>query len=134
MNTTVTAIPVDADGNIGHSWGKAPVVAIATVVDGAITDWTTHDVGWDRPHDEGSHGAHHARIARFTQEHHVNRVIAHHMGADMRNMLSKLGVRVDAPAQLDARSAVVGVSPSTVDHPRGATSPRIESPNRKEPQ
>lgn len=49
----IFAIPVNPDGSIGHSWGKAPRLALATMDEaGSISDWTEHDVAWDVAHGE----------------------------------------------------------------------------------
>ena len=56
-------IPVRDDGSVEPRFGRAPKVAVATVDDsGSITGWQTFDVQWDRLHDEGPEGSHHARI------------------------------------------------------------------------
>lgn len=109
MNDITIAVPLEPDGNVGHSWGKACVVAVARVDDGDIVDWAAHEVGWDALHDEGEHGTHHARIARFVREHQVDHVIARHMGANMQNMLGKLGITISQPVVENARTAVVAL-------------------------
>ena len=76
----IICTPVTPDGQTGGGWGKAHRVALATVADGAITDWQEIDVGWDTAHDEGTEGSHHARIARFLIENHVDVVVTGHMG------------------------------------------------------
>src|SRR5665648_1289190 len=52
----------------------------STSTSGQIIDWQEFDVGWDDLHDEGTEGAHHARVARFLIDHHVDVVVAEHMG------------------------------------------------------
>ena len=99
------AVPVSADGQLDHSWGRAPRVAVAQVQDGVVTDWQEFDVEWDRLHDEGSEGGHHARVARFLQEHQVERVAATHMGPGMTQMLEQMGIGVRLGASGDAREA-----------------------------
>lgn len=106
MSAQIACIPVTADGQVGHSWGKAPVVAIATFEGGRITHWRTEDVRWDLSHDEGTPGSHHARVARFVQDNAVTTVLVGHMGEPMQNMLAKLGVLVRLGVQGDARTAV----------------------------
>ncbi len=106
MSTRIVCIPVTDDGQVGHSWGKAPVVAIARLDNGTIESWRTEAVGWDLSHDEGTSGSHHARVARFVQDHGITTVLAAHMGEPMQNMLTKLGVDVQQDVAGDARAAV----------------------------
>lgn len=106
MSTQITCIPVTADGQVGHSWGKAATVAIATVEDGRIASWRTEAVNWNVSHDEGTSGSHHARVARFIQVNAVTTVLAGHIGEPMQNMLAKLGVQVRLGVDGDARAAV----------------------------
>ena len=112
----VVVIPILPDGVVGSGWGKASRVAVAVVEDGAIAQWQEHEVGWDRLHDEGGEGAHHARIVRFVREHQVTRVVAGHMGAPMQHTLGLLGLSIHLGAAGDARSAVL--ASSTPDSPR----------------
>jgi predicted Fe-Mo cluster-binding NifX family protein len=107
MSTHVTCIPVTADGQVGHSWGKAATVAIATVEDGKITSWRTEAVGWDVSHDEDTPGGHHARVVRFVRDNAVTTVFAGHMGEPMQHMLARLGVQVRLGVEGDARAAVM---------------------------
>ena len=109
MNAGIVCIPVADDGQIGHTWGKARTVALATVEDGTITSWRTRIVDWDVSKEQGTEGAHHARVARFIRDNAVTTVIARHMGDDMQNMLTKLGVRVRQGASGDARAAVTSL-------------------------
>jgi predicted Fe-Mo cluster-binding NifX family protein len=90
----VVCVPVSADGLLGPSWGRAERVAVATVRKDGIGDWQEFEVGWGDLHDAGTEGSHHARIARFLIDHQVQAVAAHHMGAPMVNMLSKMGLTV----------------------------------------
>jgi predicted Fe-Mo cluster-binding NifX family protein len=112
----IAVVPVTAEGGTGHSWGKAPRVAVATVTDGAVTDWQEHEVRWDVSHDEGTEGSHHARVARFLLEHEVGAVVVDHMGAGMVRMLASMGITVlRAEEGGDARAAVlaaVGSAPA----------------------
>ena len=48
MNAGIVCIPVADDGQIGHTWGKARTVALATVEDGTITSWRTRIVDGSR--------------------------------------------------------------------------------------
>jgi len=109
MNTQIVCIPVAEDGQVGHTWGKAHTVALATVEDGVITSWRTETVDWQVSHEQGTEGAHHARVARFVRDNGVTAVIARHMGDGMQNMLTKLGVRVQQGASGDARAAVTAL-------------------------
>lgn len=101
-------VPVTTDGQIDPRWGRAARVAVAEVHDGRVAQWEEHEVGWDRLHDEGTEGSHHARVARFLMEHHVDAVVAHHMGAGMQQMLQRMGVAVRLGAAGDARIAAAG--------------------------
>ena len=71
-----------------------------------ITDWQELDVGWDSLHDEDQ-GAHHARVARFLIDQHVDVVVAEHMGPGMTRMLTTMGIRIWLTALGDARAAVL---------------------------
>ena len=62
-------VPVTIDGQIDPRWGCADRVAIAEVNDGRVVQWEEQDVSWSRLHDTGTEGSHHARVARFLQEH-----------------------------------------------------------------
>ncbi len=102
----VVCVPVNADGTVDPRWGKAARVAVATVESGAVTGWQEYDVRWDELHDEGTEGGHHARIARFLQEHAVDTIVADHMGEGMLRMLPRMGVTLHLGASGDARDAV----------------------------
>jgi len=82
-------------------------VAVAEVRSGAIVQWREFDVRWDELHDEATEGGHHARIARFLEEHGVETVVADHMGPPMQQMLSRMGLAVRLGAVGDARAVVV---------------------------
>lgn len=98
-------VPVANGGQIDPRWGRAGRVAVADVNDGELAHWEEHEVGWDRLHDTGTEGSHHARVARFLQEQNVETVVAHHMGAGMQHMLERMGVAVRLGATGDARMA-----------------------------
>ena len=86
-------IPVRPDGSVEPRLGKAPMVAVAQVNnDGHITDWHTFQVEWDRLHDEGTEGSHHARIVRFLREHDVVACVATHAGMGMQRTLAAMKV------------------------------------------
>ncbi len=106
----VVCVPVTADRQVDHSWGKATVVATIVVRDGAVASFTQDDVGWDVSHDAGGHGSHHARIARFLLERKARAVAAAHMGAPMLNMLTKMGLTVVMDADGDAEAAAVAAA------------------------
>jgi len=102
----IAAIPIGADGTVGPRWGRAERVAVAHATSDGIALWEEYDVAWDSAHDEGTEGAHHARVARFLQEHHIDTVIAGHMGDGMTRMLTTMGLRVTVGAAGDARRQV----------------------------
>jgi len=102
----IIAIPVTPDGAVEERWGRAPRLAVASVVDGRIADWTEHAVGWDGAHDQGTEGAHHARVVRFLRENGVTHVVVDHMGAGMRHTLGKLGIEILPVRSPFAREAV----------------------------
>ena len=106
----IAVVPVAADGDVSGGWGRAPRVAVATVQDGRVVGWQEHDVRWDLAHDEGSEGAHHARVARFLREHAVDVVVTGHLGAGMQRMLGTLGIRVVRDARGNAREAVLAAA------------------------
>ena len=106
----VVCLPVAPGRRVAHSWGKAPVVALATVRDGAVAGWSEHEVRWDLSHDVGQHGGHHARIVRFLREHDVAAVAADHMGPPMVHTLGKLGVEVLLGAGDDGEAAAVAAA------------------------
>lgn len=109
MAEAIVCVPVDRAGQVGASWGKAEQVAVASIDGGQVREWRPMIVDWDTLHDTGMPGSHHARVARFIQEHGVTDVVARHMGEPMRVMLGKLGVRVHLDADGDARAAVLRV-------------------------
>lgn len=103
----VVCVPVTTEGLIDPRWGRAERVAITQTTGDAIVAWQEHDVGWNALHDAGGEGSHHARVARFLQEHHVEAIVANHMGMPMVHMLERMGVSVWLGAIGDARAAVV---------------------------
>ncbi len=108
MNVCIT---VTDDGQVGGGWGRADRVAVAKVTDGRIESWEEFDVGWGRLHDAGPEGMHHARIAKFLQEHQIETVIAGHMGPPMQETLKKMGIAVRIGATGGARDAVLAAVP-----------------------
>lgn len=103
----ILCIPVTSDGLAGGSWGRAPKVALATTSGGKIVDWKEFDVCWDSLHDEGTAGSHHSRVARFLVDHHVEAVVAEHMGPGMVQMVDKLRIRTSFGAHGDARTSIL---------------------------
>ncbi|MGE5225823.1 MAG: NifB/NifX family molybdenum-iron cluster-binding protein [Planctomycetaceae bacterium] len=103
----VLCVPVTADGAIDPRWGRADRVAVVETTGDAIGAWQEFDVGWNAAHDAGGEGAHHARVARFLLEHHVEAVVANHMGPGMLHMVERMGIAVHLGAEGDARAAVV---------------------------
>ena len=75
-----------------------------------MQEWTLVDVGWDRAHDEGSHGSHHARVATFLRENSVQVVAVDHVGEGMRRMLPSLGIRLVEGVAGPARAATISVA------------------------
>ena len=104
--TVIACVPVTADGQVDPRWGRASHVAVARVVDGAITAWQVVPVGWDALHDAGTEGSHHARIARFLADRGIQAVVANHMGWPMERMLQQMQLFVTLGARGDARAAV----------------------------
>ncbi len=103
-------IPVTDDGEVQHGWGRADKIAVADVDGGAISSWQEHDVRWGVLHDEGTEGAHHARVARFLREQGIELVLTGGMGGGQRRMLDTMGVQVQLGVTGDARSAVAAAS------------------------
>lgn len=95
------------DGTVGGGLGKAAHVAVAAVDDGQVGSWTEHEVAWDRLHDEGTEGSHHARIVKFLRENDVELVVARGIGPSMQNTLGKMGIRFVLGVEGDAQQAVV---------------------------
>jgi predicted Fe-Mo cluster-binding NifX family protein len=106
----VVCLPVAPGRRLGHSWGKAPVVALVTVRDGSVAGWSEHEVRWDELHGTGHPGSHHARIVRFLREHGVAAVAADHMGEPMVHTLGRLGVVVHLGADHDGEAAAVAAA------------------------
>lgn len=102
----LVCVPVTSDGQVDPRWGRAGRVAVADVRDGTIASWHEFEVGWGELHETGTEGSHHARVARFLMEQHVEVVMANHMGEGMLNMLQKMGLQVRLGALGDARRAV----------------------------
>lgn len=102
----ILCVPVTEAGQIDPRWGRAARVAVVELRDGQLLRWEEHEVGWDRLHDVGGEGNHHARVARFLQRNRVEVVVAHHMGPPMAEMLERMGLEVRLGARGDAGQAV----------------------------
>lgn len=106
----IVAVPVDEHGHVGHSWGRAHTVAIARVTGDSVTDWHEYPVGWDVLHDQGSEGAHHARVVKFLREHEVSGVALSHVGPGMQRMMATMGIYLVTGASGDATEAVIALA------------------------
>ena len=98
-------VPIAADGQVDPRWGRADRVAVAEVADGQISDWQEFAVGWGALHDQGTEGAHHARVARFLLDNKVQAVAVSHVGPGMQRMLGSMAIQVVTGLSGDARSA-----------------------------
>jgi len=105
----IVCVPVTSEGMVDPRWGRADRVAVAEVGAGEIVSWREFEVSWSRLHDEGAPGSHHARVVRFLREHHIEAVVAHHIGEGMVRMLDTMGLPVHLGAVGDARTAVQAV-------------------------
>jgi predicted Fe-Mo cluster-binding NifX family protein len=103
----IVCVPITSDGLVDPRWGRADWIAVADVIDGKIENWQEIEVSWSLLHDEGTPARHHARVARFLRENHVDTVIAHHVGDGMVRMLSTMGIPIHLEATGDARAAVL---------------------------
>lgn len=103
----IVMTPVTEDGRSEARFGRAHWVAIARVADGEVADWQVHEVAWDVLHDEGGHGAHHARVMRFLKEQGVEAVVAAEMGPGMVRMLSSAKLPVWPASPGDAQASVL---------------------------
>jgi len=103
----ILCVPVTPEGAVDPRWGRADSIAVAQVTDDAIAQWQVHEVSWSRLHDEGTPARHHARVARFLRENHVEVVVASHMGDGMVRMLDTMGLTLQLGAEGDARAAVL---------------------------
>lgn len=103
----IVCVPITSDGQVDHRWGRADWIAVANINDGEIENWQEFEVSWSRLHDDGTPARHHARVARFLRESHVDAVIAHHVGEGMVRMLNTMGLPMYLEATGDARAAVL---------------------------
>jgi predicted Fe-Mo cluster-binding NifX family protein len=100
-------VAITADSQVDPRWGRADRVAVAEVAGGEIGDWQEFSVGWGTLHDQGTEGAHHARIARFLRDNQVQAVAVHHVGPGMERMLASMAIRVATGLSGDARRAAL---------------------------
>ncbi len=105
----IVCVAVADQGLVDPRWGRAQRVALAELGDGGIESWREIEVGWGVLRETGGEGSHHARIARFLREQHVQAVVANHMGQGMEHMLGKLGIQVRLGASGSARDAVLAL-------------------------
>jgi len=103
----VVCVTLTSDGQVGGGWGRANRVAVAEIQGGRIVSWDEIEVGWDRLHDEGTEGSHHARIARFLMDRKVSQVVSGHMGPGMQQMLGRMGITIRIGVSGDARQAAL---------------------------
>jgi predicted Fe-Mo cluster-binding NifX family protein len=105
------AVPIIRDGGndpmIDHRWGRADWIAIADISDGKISDWQEIEVLWDKAHNEGTHGSHHARISKFLTSNGITMVVADHMGEGMLRMLDTMKITIALDASGSAKEAVL---------------------------
>jgi predicted Fe-Mo cluster-binding NifX family protein len=102
----LTCVAVTDEGLVDPRWGRTERVAIADVEGDTIVGWEEFAVSWGTLRQFGSERAHHARVARFLRQHGIETVVARHMGEDMRNMITRMGITVRLGATGEARQAV----------------------------
>ena len=98
-------VPITADGQVEPRWGRADRVAVADVADGDIHGWQEFTVAWGTLHDQGTEGAHHARVARFLRDNGIQAIAVYHVGAGMERMLGSMGIQIVTVLGGDARNA-----------------------------
>lgn len=103
----IVCVPITPDGLVAPGWGRSRRVAVATVSDGRLTSWQEIEVGWDALHDEGTEGAHHARVVRFLRANAVEVVVVERLGSGMTRTMTSMGLRLVPGARGDARAAVL---------------------------
>ncbi len=106
----IMCVPITKDGQVDPRWGRADWIAVAEVNNGKIERWQEIEVSWSRLHDEGTSARHHARVARFLRENHVEAVVAHHVGDGMVKILITMKLPLHLEATGDARAAVLAFS------------------------
>ena len=103
----IVCVPVLSNGLVDPRWGRADSIAVVEVEDGGIENWQESDVSWSTLHDTGTPARHHARVARFLKENHVEVVVADHVGEGMVKMLDTMGIELHLGAHGRARDAVL---------------------------
>ena len=106
----IVAIPVTPEGLVDPRWGKADQVAVVRIEDNEIHVWQVHLTDWQRLHDEGQHGTHHARVVRFLRDNDVDTVVIDHAGASMLNTMEKMKLNIVLDASGPAREAALRAS------------------------
>ena len=99
-------VPLNPDGTIHDRLGQANSVALCNVIDGEVTDWSVHVVGWDTTYGIDGLGVHHPRVIRFLQENAVTTVVADNVCDIMKATLPTIGVTVHSGVTGDAREGV----------------------------
>lgn len=102
----IVCVPVNSDSTIDPRWGRADRIAVAEVLAGDIVAWQEIEVLWSERHDQGTEGAHHARVVRFLRDNCVGVVLAGNIGDPMLRTLKKMGLQVHLGVAGDARAAV----------------------------
>jgi predicted Fe-Mo cluster-binding NifX family protein len=102
----IVCVALTGGGLVDPRWGRADRLAVATVKNGVVTDWQEHEVKWGSLRQAGSERAHHARVARFLRQQHVDVVLAHHMGDEMLRILRTMKIAVHLGVAGNAREAV----------------------------
>lgn len=103
----IVATPVDGAGNSAAAWGKAHWIAVATVDDATVTDWSVHEVAWDVSHDAGTHGSHHARVVTFLRDNSIEAIVVDHVGDGMRRILHNMSIPTLPASPGNAQDSVV---------------------------
>ena len=80
------------------------------MIGGQIRGWQEFAVSWGAFRDQGTEGAHHARIARFLRDNQVQAVAAQRVGPGMERMLGSMAIWVVTGVSGDARKAALTVS------------------------
>lgn len=128
MMYMIVAVNILGD-QVGAGLGRAHTMAVASVEDGVIASWETHEVRWDLSHDAGtgvlqigtkptgdSHGSHHARIVSFLRDNAVEVVVTGHMGPPMAHTIEALGILGIVGAAGDAQQATLDALTLITDH------------------
>jgi predicted Fe-Mo cluster-binding NifX family protein len=123
-------VAVADEGLMDPRWGRAERTAVAEVEGDTICGWEEFAVSWGTLRQSSSERAHHARVARFLRQHRIELVVARHMGEDMRDMITGMGITVRLGATCEARQAVVmawqSVKPGRTRPPVPLTHPPVD--------